>query len=1025
MRVLSTRARLRRACSLAVIAVLPTLLVPGARSFAQGSAGNGLVPPALLGQQPPPGSPNPSAPAPPAATAPARRTPTPATTAPAAARVIARVGGREVTQAEFDRVGQPYFAKLKGELGAGFTPELQRMANFNVFDELVRRECLAIEAQRQNVQASPGEIDSMLMQDPFFQTNGRFDPLKFQGYKSSPGSNYLQVLPRLREMAVIRKLDLSLQRRFAPTPAQLRAEWSRRNDQVRFKMLPVLTREMPLEPEASEAEWAAYFKAHPDQFVRKTRIRLRYARLALPPAGDSTRAAEEARVVARGTALADSLRHRTAADSSAEFTDTGLFEVPSPFVPGLGRVAGLSDTLARTDSDSTIRVVGPYVSGDAVYVGVIAEREPKRLPAMREVLGDLKRRADIEKRRTTTEAERRAYYEANRATWRSPRVTITRVSLNSNALTVPITPQELEKWYAGNWRVLLTPEQRALKTPPALTDSLREVARGRMADEQRPRLANEALGRVLAAWRAGGNPRVLAKGIGAAVETLGFARPANDTLCSQAFLDTLLLSTPSAKGTFVGPRDFGARWIVLRIDGVDTTFVPAYEAVRSLSDAKYAEVQRQKDEAEGRTYFDAHRDEFRTAEKYALESIAIPVPPADSVKVPDAEVRRRYDANPQAYRQEEQVQARHILFMTRGVSPEADRALKARADSLLAAIRANGGDFAELAKRFSQEPGAATSGGDLGWFGRNRMVREFETAAFALKPGEVSNVVKTQFGYHIIKLEGRRAAGIKPFADVQAEIRTQLAQSRGDSTARRTAETLRRRLAEGGDEKALAAANGGIVTAPPIGANEPLPTLGFAQGLAQDLPTFVPGRWAPKVYRTSDRWVVLRLREKLAPRPAEFDEVKTQAVEANKNAKRRALLTERVTRLRAALAAGASLDSLAAPYGGLKDSGLLGQSAAFVPILGNEPRLVQKAFELAPGAVSDTLQVSQGVVWLKVDEKKSADAAAFKAASPLLETELTKKKYDEWVEEKKKSIRIEILRPDLRGPRPGVPRTAP
>src|SRR6185436_17577612 len=106
-----------------------------------------------------------------------------------------------------------------------------------------------------------------------------------------------------------------------------------------------------------------------------------------------------------------SLRHGTLPDSAALLTDSGLFDVTSPSIPGLGRVAGLSDTLGRLDQDSTIRVVGPYTARDAVVVGAITERQPRHLPPMREVLGEVKRRADVEKRRVTAEADRRAFYE--------------------------------------------------------------------------------------------------------------------------------------------------------------------------------------------------------------------------------------------------------------------------------------------------------------------------------------------------------------------------------------------------------------------------------------------------------------------------------------------------------------------------------------------------------------------------------------------------------------------------------------
>ncbi|MGH7729917.1 MAG: peptidylprolyl isomerase, partial [Candidatus Eiseniibacteriota bacterium] len=712
--------------------------------------------------------------------------------------VIARIEGREITQMEFDRIAQPYFRTLRGQFGAGFAGDIHRLAMFNVLDELIRRELLAIECQRQNIPVTQEEIDAFLMQDPFFQTNGKFDPVKFANYKSTPGTNYAEVLPRLREMAAITKLDQSLRKRFTPTPAQIRSEWATRGDQVRFKMLALLTRDMSLEGDATEGDWERYYREHPDQFMRKTRVRLRYARLPLPAEDDSTRDAAEAVAWDRAKAIADSLRRGALPDTAAELTDSGLFEIPVQVIPRLGRVAGLTDTLSRIETDSTIHVVGPYTAGDAVIVGVVAERQPRHLPPMREVLGDVKRRADLAKRRATSEADRLAFYQANRERWRGPRVSLTRVTLDPSTVMVkPPQPQEIERWYTEHGRSLFglpdssTPRSRSWLPP--LTDSLRTVVGARWTDEQRPLRAAEAMARIVTALRTARDARAPARANGAVAETLALLKTSGpDSLFEAPFVDSLLASAASMKGALQGPRAFGTRWAVWRIDAVDTSFVPPYEAVRIRSDQEFVEDRRRKDEAEGKTYFEGHRQEFRTPVKYALDYVAIPIPPPDSVRIPEAQVRRHYDANKRLYQQQEQLKARHILFMTRDGGPEVERKAKARADSLLAAIRKDGGDFAELAKRFSQEPGAPTNGGDLGWFGRGRMVKEFETAALALKPGEISPVVKTQFGYHIIKLEDRKDAGQRPFDEVRVEVRAQLAEARGDSVARRSANALRR-----------------------------------------------------------------------------------------------------------------------------------------------------------------------------------------------------------------------------------------
>jgi peptidyl-prolyl cis-trans isomerase C len=136
----------------------------------------------------------------------------------------------------------------------------------------------------------------------------------------------------------------------------------------------------------------------------------------------------------------------------------------------------------------------------------------------------------------------------------------------------------------------------------------------------------------------------------------------------------------------------------------------------------------------------------------------------------DAQVREFYDKNPDKFKQDEAVRASHILFR---VDESADAATKKKAmdeaQSVLKQARA-GADFAELAKKHSAD-GSAQQGGDLNFFTRGQMVPPFDQAAFAMKPGEISDIVTTQFGYHIIKLTDRRAASTVPFEQVSGRIK--------------------------------------------------------------------------------------------------------------------------------------------------------------------------------------------------------------------------------------------------------------
>ena len=134
---------------------------------------------------------------------------------------------------------------------------------------------------------------------------------------------------------------------------------------------------------------------------------------------------------------------------------------------------------------------------------------------------------------------------------------------------------------------------------------------------------------------------------------------------------------------------------------------------------------------------------------------------AKGIMVSDAEVHDFYTGNKDKFESPEQAHARHILVTVDEKADDKTRqAAKAKAEDLLAQLK-GGADFEELAKKNSDCP-SAPQGGDLGFFGHGQMVPEFDAAAFALKPGELSGVVTTKFGYHIIKLEEKKDAGLVP-----------------------------------------------------------------------------------------------------------------------------------------------------------------------------------------------------------------------------------------------------------------------
>ena len=140
------------------------------------------------------------------------------------------------------------------------------------------------------------------------------------------------------------------------------------------------------------------------------------------------------------------------------------------------------------------------------------------------------------------------------------------------------------------------------------------------------------------------------------------------------------------------------------------------------------------------------------------------------VSVQPTDVNTFYQQNPDKFQQPERVRASHILVRTpENADAKAKEAAKTKASELLAQVK-SGKDFAELAKQHSQDPGSAAQGGDLGFFQKGQMVGAFERAAFALKPGEVSGVVETPFGFHIIKMAEKQDARTMPIDEVKPQI---------------------------------------------------------------------------------------------------------------------------------------------------------------------------------------------------------------------------------------------------------------
>ncbi|MFO1405831.1 MAG: SurA N-terminal domain-containing protein [Azonexus sp.] len=173
-----------------------------------------------------------------------------------------------------------------------------------------------------------------------------------------------------------------------------------------------------------------------------------------------------------------------------------------------------------------------------------------------------------------------------------------------------------------------------------------------------------------------------------------------------------------------------------------------------------------------RKYYDANPRQFEVPEQAQAEFAVLSMDAiAAQVTVPEADAKAWYEGHKDRYNAGEERRAAHILL---GFEKTDKASAKAKAESVLKEVRANPAAFADLAKKYSDDPGSAAKGGDLGFFPRGAMVKPFEDVAFSLKEGDISGVVESEFGFHIIKVTGVHGVKGKPFSEVRGEIETEL-----------------------------------------------------------------------------------------------------------------------------------------------------------------------------------------------------------------------------------------------------------
>jgi peptidyl-prolyl cis-trans isomerase D len=372
---------------------------------------------------------------------------------------------------------------------------------------------------------------------------------------------------------------------------------------------------------------------------------------------------------------------------------------------------------------------------------------------------------------------------------------------------------------------------------------------------------------------------------------------------------------------------------------------------------------------------------------------------AADVQVTPDDLRTYYDQHRDQYRMPEQVKVSHILIKTplpgpdgkvdeKGVA-EAQR----RAEDLLKQLK-KGAKLEDLAQKYSEDPGSAKQGGSLGWIGKGQTVPEFEKAAFSLPKGQTSDLVKSSYGFHIIRVDEKQEAHVKTLDEVKAEIEPIIKHQKGQQIAQQQAEALLKRAQAQGLDAAAAAQGVSVITSDYFSRKDTLPGLGPATQFMDAVFTATE-KSTPDVAPASQGIVVFQL---LGVKPAAtptFEEIRSRVEEEFKNERSSTLLSQKIQELSDRAKAEHGLQRAAKEMGATVKSSDFVLPDGQVPDVGSMSGQASVAFTMKPGEISGPINSGANAVVLQVLETQQPTEAEYAAKRDQIRDQLLLSKQQE------------------------------
>jgi peptidyl-prolyl cis-trans isomerase D len=355
----------------------------------------------------------------------------------------------------------------------------------------------------------------------------------------------------------------------------------------------------------------------------------------------------------------------------------------------------------------------------------------------------------------------------------------------------------------------------------------------------------------------------------------------------------------------------------------------------------------------------------------------------EALAIPEDEIRRQYETNKTTrYTVNERVKVRHILVKADSNASKEDKAkAKAKAEDLLKQIK-GGADFAELAKKNSDDPGSGSNGGDLDWVQRGQMVPPFENAAFSLKPKEVSNIVETMFGYHIVQTMERQDAHTRTLDEVKAEILSEARKRQLFEKMPAIIEQARDEILKAPSQAQAIAGRLGLIYQRLDGAglNANYPVLGASRDLDAAVAGLASGGVSPVVQTKDSKLVIAVAHNVIPPRPAQLSEAEAGVRAAIVETKARELSEKRAKEFEQKLrASGNDLRKVAQEFNmKVIDTGDFERTGTMKDV-GSAAYFGEQAFINPVGQVVGLYRIGNNAFFFKIIARTPGDPAGLEA----------------------------------------------